>query len=307
MKKSFMGQKRVSVVILNWNRKEMLLDCLHHIKQLEYPVWEIIVVDNGSTDDSVNAVESVYPDVKLIVNDKNYGAQEGKNIGLRYAVKSLTDFIYMVDNDIIVDSASLSELMKIAESDSKVGIVGTLMYNYSKPDEILSAGGIIDFTQNVSRGRGDREKDRGQYNKIEEVDYLWGGAMLVKREVLDKVGFFDSGYTGYWFEDTDFSMRVRQAGFRVVFCPWAKVWHKPHRSIEQFSYRKKYLTARNAIRFMKKYASLTNWIKYLFFALGGLPYAFFRDLFIGGHIEGVLGKARGLYDGLLNRKNNRME
>jgi GT2 family glycosyltransferase len=300
---SSLKNKKVSVVILNWNRKEMVLDCLEHIKKLEYPVCEIIVVDNASTDGSVEALRKEYPDAKLIVNDKNYGAPEGKNIGLREAVKSNTDYIYMVDNDIVVKSSSLSELIKVGESDPQVGMVGTMMYDYSKQDIILSAGGTIDFTQNVSRGRGDKEKDTGQFDKIEEVDYLWGGAMLVKREVLIKVGFFDPKFVGYWFEDTDLSVRVRKAGFRVVFCPWAKVWHKPHATVEQFSYRKKYLATKNAIRFMKKHARLQNWIKYLFFAIGGLPYAFIRDLILHKNVEGVFGKAKGIYDGLMCPKN----
>lgn len=294
--------KNVSVVILNWNRKDNVLDCLSHIYEMDYPVYQIIVVDNASTDGSVAAIREKVPEVVLVENDRNYGAPEGKNIGLRKALADTAmDCVYMVDNDIVVAKNSLTELMKVLDEIPDAGIVGAKMYDYSKPDILLSAGGIIDYTQNVSRGRGDREKDIGQYEETEEVDYLWGGAMIATREVLEKVGLFDSNYLGYWFEDSDLSVRVRKAGYKVIFCGRAKVWHRPHKTIEQFSYRKKYLATRNAIRFMKKHASAANWIKYLFYAMGGLPYAFIRDLILRGNPMGAIGKMMGLIDGLLGR------
>ena len=292
---------KVNVVILNWNRKDVLLECLKAVYELDYPLYEVIVVDNASTDGSVEAVKQNFPDVVLIENDKNYGAIGGKNIGLRKALESPVDYIYMVDNDIIGAKDSLSKLVEVAESDPNVGMVGAMMYDLSKPDIILSAGGIIDYTENVSRGRGDAQKDVGQFNKVEPVDYLWGGALLARKKVLQEVGLFDPGYVGYWFEDTDLSVRVRKAGYQILFCPFAKVWHKPHATVEQFSFRKKYLATRNAIRFMKKHAPLHGWIKYLFFAIGGLPYALIRDLSKGRSIQGVWGKAKGLFDGILGR------
>lgn len=296
-----MGNKvNVSVVILNWNRKEMLLDCLRSIKDLDYPLYEIIVVDNASTDGSVQAVRETYPDVVLIENEKNYGAIGGKNIGLRRALQSDVEYIYMQDNDIVAAKDALTKLVEVAEADPNVGMVGAMMYDYSKPNTILSAGGTIDWTQNVSRGRGDNQKDVGQFNKIEPVDYLWGGALLIRKSVLEKVGLFDEGYIGYWFEDTDLSVRVAKAGFKVLFNPFAKVWHKPHATAEQFSYRKKYLAARNAIRFMKKHATPLQWAKYLMFALGGLPFMYLRDVLAGKNLGGARGKAKGIWDGIWN-------
>lgn len=292
--------KKVAVVILNWNRKENVLDCLKHIYELDYPLYQVIVVDNASTDDSVAAVRQQFPNVVLVVNDRNYGAPEGKNIGLRKALKSEMDVVFMVDNDIVVAKDSLSQLMKALDEIPNAGTVGAKMYDYSKPDILLSAGGIIDFTENVSRGRGDCEKDIGKFEKVEEVDYLWGGAMIATREVLEKVGLFDTEYLGYWFEDSDYSVRVRKGGYKVIFCGPSKVWHRPHKTIEQFSFRKKYLATRNAIRFMKKHATAANWVKYMFFAVAGIPYAAIQGLIVRGSMMGALGKALGIIDGLLN-------
>ena len=296
------AESKVSVVILNWNRKDFLLDCLEHIYRLDYPVFEVIVVDNASTDGSAAAVRDQYPDVKLVVNDQNYGAARGKNIGLQKALESDMDFVYMIDNDIIVDSTSLRELLRVTDQNPEAGIVGTKMYDYSKPDILLSAGGIIDYTQNIGRGRGGSEKDTGQYDLVEEVDYLWGGALLVKREVLEQVGLFDTGFVGYWVEDADLSVRVRKAGYKVVYCPHAKIWHKPHAAGEQFSYRKKYMATRNQVRFMKKHARFNHWIKYSFFVLGGLPFALVRDLILHRSCMGVIGKLWGFIEGVFLRE-----
>lgn len=295
------NKPRVSVVMLNWNRKEVLMESIQAVLDLDYPLYEVIVVDNASTDGSQQAVKENFPNVVLVENDKNYGAIGGKNIGLRRAIQSPVEYIYMVDNDIVGAKDSLSKLVEVAEKDEKVGMVGAMMYDMSKPDIILSAGGTIDYTENVSRGRGDAQKDVGQFSKVEPVDYLWGGALLARKSVLEEVGLFDPGYIGYWFEDTDLSVRVTKAGYKILFSPFAKVWHKPHATIEQFSFRKKYLATRNAVRFMKKHAPFHGWIKYLFFALAGLPYALVRDVIKGRGSKGVWGKAKGLYDGILER------
>ncbi len=295
------NKPKVSVVMLNWNRKEVLMESIQAVLDLDFPLYEIIVVDNASTDGSQQAVKEKFPTVKLVENDKNYGAIGGKNIGLRKAIQSPVKYIYMVDNDIVGAKDSLSKLVEVAENDDKVGMVGAMMYDMSKPNIILSAGGTIDYTENVSRGRGDAQKDVGQFNKVEPVDYLWGGALLARKSVLKEVGLFDPGYIGYWFEDTDLSVRVTKAGYKILFSPFAKVWHKPHATIEQFSFRKKYLATRNAVRFMKKHAPAHGWIKYLFFALAGLPYALVRDIIRGRGAKGAWGKAKGLYDGILER------
>jgi len=295
-------KSNVSTVILNWNRKDYLLECIASVKDMDYPSDELIVVDNASTDGSADAVKEKYADVTIIENDKNYGAIGGKNIGLRYALKLEPEYIFMVDNDIVCSKDALSQLVAVLDKDKTAGMVGSMMYDHSKPDIILSAGGTIDYTQNVSRGRGDGEKDTGKFNKIEVVDYLWGGSLLVRKDVLERVGLFDEEFIGYWFEDTDLSVRVHKAGFKVLFNPHSKVWHRPHKVIEQFSFRKKYLATRNAIRFMKKHANLGQWMKYLFYVILGLPYMFVRDLFIRRSVQGVWGKARGIIDGLFSRQ-----
>jgi len=292
-------KNNVAVMILNWNRKAFLLECLKSLLEMDTELNEIIVVDNNSTDGSADAVKQAYPEVKVIENDRNYGAIGGKNIGLKEAMKSSADYIYMLDNDMINAKNTLNVIFEVAEKDPKVGSIAPVMYDYSRPDIILSAGAILDYTQNISRGIGQNVKDVGQFKETKEVDFLWGGALLVRKSVLEEIGLFDPNYIGYWFEDTDLSVRIYKAGYKNLICPASKVWHQPHATVEQFSYRKKYLAARNAVCFMKKHANFKQWCKYLVFVAGGVPWAFVRDVFLGRGPGGAFGKARGFIDGVL--------
>jgi len=246
-------------------------------------------------------VKDNFPHFTLVINNSNLGAAEGKNIGIRKAMESPITYIYMLDNDMIADRRSLSELVQVAESDPQAGLVGTKIFIYGKPDVLLSAGGKINFTQNIGGGRNYHRKDKGRYNVVEQVDYVWGGALLIRRSVIETVGYYDPMFKGYWFEDTDFSLRVRKAGYKVLYCPHAHVWHQPHETSEQYSYRKKYLASRNAIYFMKKHAVWHNWLKYLFIITASLPFAFLHEFLIRKSISGTSGKATGIIDGLCNR------
>ena len=147
------NKSKVSVVILNWNRKAFLLSCIESIQEMDYPCFEIIVVDNHSTDGSVEAVRNQFTTVTLIENDRNYGAIGGKNIGLTRALESPVDYIYMVDNDMINDRQTLSRLVDVLDLHEDVGLVAPVMYDYSQPDIIISAGrpewGIIGLANQI--------------------------------------------------------------------------------------------------------------------------------------------------------------
>jgi GT2 family glycosyltransferase len=287
---------KASVVILNWNAKNILKECVASVKAMTYPIHELIVVDNYSSDGSAGMVKAEFPEVTLVENDQNYGAIEGKNIGLRKAMESPIDYIFVIDNDLVADGKALAELVDVCEKDARIGIVGAKIYDFDRPDIILSCGSKIDYTQNIIRPYGHGEKEEGQYNGMMEVDHVGAGHMLVRREVFEKVGLLDSSFIGYGCEDVDFCVRVKKANYKIVFCPSAKVWHRPHSGVGHYTYRKKYLEARNAVCFMKKHAKFSQWLKYLFFVIFGLPYAFIREG-LRGNIRGVVGKAMGLYDG----------
>lgn len=287
----------VSFVVVNWNGKAVLSECLESIRKVDYPIHEVIVSDNGSTDGSIEMVRERYPGIVLIENGKNLGAPVARNIGVRRALESGIDFIYCLDNDLIIDPAAIRTSLPVFQTDARMAMVGSLILDRERRDMILSAGGIVDWTQNLVSTLGMNQKDTGQFRGIWDVDYAGSGALLIRASYIRDNGAFDEGFIGYGYEDTDFGMRAKKLGCRVVCCADARVWHRPHSGIGRYTFKKKYLETRNAIRFIRRYGSALNWCKYLAYLIPGFLYAFFREGF-RGNIGGVIGKIRGFVDGL---------
>jgi GT2 family glycosyltransferase len=291
----------VSFVVVNWNGRKVLADCLHSIHNVDYPIQQVIVSDNGSTDGSIEMVRERYPDVVLIENGKNYGAPIARNFGIRKALESGVDFIYCLDNDLIIDPKAIRKSLAVFDIDERIAMVGSLILDREHPGRILSAGGIVNWTQNLVSTLGMNEKDTGKFRGIWNVDYAGSGALMTRAEYIHKNGAFDEGFIGYGYEDTDFGIRANLLGYRVVCCAEARVWHRPHSGIGRYTFKKKYLEARNAIRFVRMYGNHRNKLKFMFFAIAGLFYATVREG-ARGNIMGVIGKAQGLYDGLRGRE-----
>ncbi len=292
---------KISMVIINWNGKQVLRDCLESVLKLRHPMHEIIVVDNGSTDGSVEMMEIEYRGkVKVIRNAKNLGAPVARNQGMQEAVKTEIDFIYCLDNDLTIDPDAIGALLSVLARDPKIAMAGSLIFLQNEPDVIFSAGHNLDWTQNLVHTLGSGQKQRGQFRDIWDVGYVGSGAVLIRTDFIRKHGVFDESYIGYGYEDTEYGYRANRLGYRVVCCADSKVWHRPHSNIGRYSFRKKYLETRNAIRFIKKYGTFWNWVKYLCYVIPGFGYAFIFEG-VKGNLPGVIGKIRGFIDGLRNR------
>ena len=206
----------------------------------------------------------------LIKNDKNYGFAEGNNIGIRYALQILnSDYVLLLNNDTIVDKDFLGEMVDLGEVDENIGIVGPKIYYYDDPGTIWCIGGKIDWK--LARGLhvGTNEVDRGQYNKTEEFDYVSGSAFLVKREVIDKVGLMDKKFFLY-FEESDLALRAFQNGYKSVYAPEAKIWHKVSKSGGGLSKPiGLYYITRNRWLFMKKWAKKSDYIFFVIYQAVG--------------------------------------
>jgi GT2 family glycosyltransferase len=291
----------VDVVILTWNGRELLRPCLESVVASEYPLRRIIVADNGSTDGSVEMLQQEFPTVSVVCNGRNLGAPTGRNAGIEEALREEPHYIYTLDNDLTIHARAIGELVELLEQHPEIGCAGSIIYDADRRDTILAAGHYVDWTQNLVTPRGVGKVDRGQLEAIAEVDAVGTGAMLTRAAVFEQLGLLDGGYIGYGYEDTDFGMRVRRAGYKVVCYTPSKVWHRPFSSIGAYSFKKKYLESRNAIRFLRSYGTRTSWLKFAVYAIGGLGYATVRE---GrrGNIGGVVGKARGLWDGLRGRE-----
>jgi GT2 family glycosyltransferase len=255
----------VTIIILNWNGKKDTVECLDSLKEITYPNYEITLVDNGSVDGSVEFVKKKYPEVEIIESIKNLGFAEGNNVAIRKAVERGTDYILMLNNDTVVDPEFLRELVKVLENDSSVGIAGPTVYYYKEKDRIQSAGGKICFY----RGQTPHltSKNDIKLNEIRDVDYIMGCALLTKCELFKKIGYLNKDYFAYW-EETDWCIRAKKAGYRIVHAPVAKVWHKGGSTTQKTRGFYEYQMTRNMFWFMKTHASTKQYLVFLIYFFG---------------------------------------
>jgi GT2 family glycosyltransferase len=288
---------KVGVVILNHNGSLLAERCLRSVIESSYPNKDVILVDNGSTDGSVGYLRMLFPDLIILENSENLGIAGGRNRGFREANRRGNDYILSLDNDARMDSQLIEALVEVAQSAPRIGVVGPKTYSDDGSGTIQCTGGRITYTQNVCAQRGLGETDRGQYDKIEDVDYFPGFGFMARREVFEKLNFLDESFYGYGHEDTDFCLRAAQLGYRVVYVPRAVLWHRGSATIGGYSPRKKYLEAVNSVYFVRKYGTLRDCLRYAFFAGLGLIYALVVQSLRGNH-KAVIAKARGIRDGL---------
>jgi len=220
-----MNQPKVSIVILNWNGMIDTIECIESLKKIDYKNYEIVIVDNASTGDDIKVLTEKYGDsIHLIANKQNLGFPEGCNVGMRYAFNNNAMYSLLLNNDVIVDSKFLSSLVEVAESDKKIGIIGSKIYYYYQPDKIQAAGGKIIWWLGFLMTYGE-EIDKGQYDKIAERDYLYGTSMMIKKDVVEKISYMDPFYF-FGVEEYDYCTRAKKAGFKIIYVPESKVWHK---------------------------------------------------------------------------------
>ena len=252
-----MCEPLVGVVILNWNRPLDAIACLKSLASITYGNYHIIVVDNGSTDGSPERIRTAAPSVELLVSPENLGFGAGANIGIERALELGAGYVLLLNNDTVVAPESLALLVKASENDSTIGISVPKIYYYDDPTRIWSAGARWrSFPPRVVMIGFGRE-DGPEYSEQYDLDYATGCAMLVRRRVFEIVGAFDPVYFMYQ-EDYDFCYRVRKAGFRIVYVPQAKIWHKISRGVGENSSRKWYLWSRSAVVFYaRNFSSLT--------------------------------------------------
>jgi GT2 family glycosyltransferase len=259
---------KVFAITLNWNGKDDTLECLASLKKLDYPNYDIIVVDNGSSDGSVEAFRQGYPDVTVIANDTNLGYAEGFNTGLEWAYQHDAAYSLIVNNDTVIDPLALSELVKVAERQPDIGFVSGKVYWYNEPNRLQTAGRLSSPGTLVGGHVASGEVDVGQVDEIREYDFVDDVLLLVRRAVYDRVGGYDPNFFLY-YEETDWCARARRAGFRIVYTPHAKIWHKGRIGGADvvLSPIRYYYLWRNRIVFMRRNASLAQFRRFLLWSL----------------------------------------
>ena len=237
-----MKEPLISIVIVNWNGLRFLKGCFESIYSQGFKPLEVIFVDNGSTDSSVEFVSRNFPSALIIENTENAGFARANNQGIKMATGK---YVLTLNNDTVLERGFLSELAGAAEgSNEKTGMWAVKILSFDERDVIDSVGGLLIYPDGLAKGRGRLEKDSGQYDMAEEVFIPSACAGLYRRTMLDEVGLFDEDFFAYC-EDTDLGLRARLAGWRAANVPKAVVYHYYSGTGGRYTAFKAYLVERN--------------------------------------------------------------
>ena len=220
-------EKLAVIIILNYNSKEDTLVCLNSITKLNYSPFEIVVVDNGSIDSSAAAIKDNYPNIHLIKSSINLGAAGGRNLAIKYTEEKFDyDYLLFLDNDIIIEINTLSEMVESINSKENIGIISPKCYVMNKPGIIKYAGGMsVNFFTGSIKDIGGGQIDSGQFEEKKFISAC-GGLCLVHKEVINKIKGFDERFNPYGWEDVDFSIRAGKSGYKILYAPKAVIYHK---------------------------------------------------------------------------------
>jgi GT2 family glycosyltransferase len=247
----------VWILLVNWNGKNDTLACLASLRKVSYHPRHILVIDNASTDGSVEAVRAQFPEVEILANARNERFAAANNRGLQRALQAGADLVLLLNNDTEVAPDFLDHLVLAIMSRDDAGMVAPKIYYHHNPNVIWFAGGKVNLWTGRISHRGLRRLDSPEkFHQTEAVDYLTGCAILAKRECLEKIGLLDESYFMY-AEDADWCWRAQQAGFHCLYQPAAKIWHKV--SASTAGAFKVYHKLRGNFLFFKRHAKWYHW------------------------------------------------
>ncbi len=262
-----MPEPSVVIILVNWNGLRDTLACLSSLQHLQYANARIVVVDNGSQDNSAAIIRQKFPLIDVIESNENLGFVGGNHLGLIYAQEEKADYALLLNNDTEVAPNFLDLLVASAEAGgadceaARIGIVGPLTFYFHQPEVIWSAGGSIDWRRGETHMIGIGEKDQGQLGSSpRKVDFVTGCALLIKMSVVAQIGELDERFFAY-YEDVEWCMRARRAGYEILCIPQAKVWHKISPEAREVSPLVHYYMTRNRLLFLQ--CSRASWQAWL--------------------------------------------
>ncbi len=213
-----MALDRICIILLNWNGKSDTLECLASLSKVEYRAFQPIVVDNGSTDDSVAVIRNSYPNIPILETGANLGFAGGNNVGIEFALSKSYNWILLLNNDTIVSPDVLTAFIDASKEKPTGKIFGAKIFRYHEPESIDHVGGMWDASRAhfISLLNGD---------EMARVDYVCGAALFAHRSVFEEIGLLESRFFLFW-EESDWCSRATQHGYEIWTAPKAKVWHK---------------------------------------------------------------------------------
>jgi len=244
---------RLCAVVIAYNQRKQTLACLRALSGVTYPAWTILLVDNGSTDGTAEAVAGAFPEICVLRLDENQGYAEGANRGIERVLADSAEYILLLNNDVWFSPEAPSILIAAAEADPRIATVGPKVYYADEPHKLQSTGGMLDRQTMRSRLIGQGELDQGQYDRSRDVDFVSGCAMLIRAQAWCTVGGFDPAYFLY-YEEVDWCLRAHQAGWKVMYIPFVAIWHANQTSTGTEPGLVMYYTTRNRLLLAQRYA-----------------------------------------------------
>ncbi|RME69601.1 MAG: glycosyltransferase family 2 protein [Chloroflexi bacterium] len=254
--KQRISDPKVVAVIVTWNKCRQLVRCINSLLYSSYPLEAIVIVDNASTDGTVEVIRRRFarlPKIHLVENETNLGGSGGFFTGINVAARYHPDYFWLLDNDVIVDPGALTQLLAVFHQMPESGIVGSKIYFAESPDIIWSFGARVNHWLGRISVIGDKEKDNGQYDRIIEVDYVPMCSMLVSSRVIEAIGSVDPQYFVY-SDDADFCTRSQRAGFKVYSTPDSLVWHDVTLNSQRMSPFAAYYFTRNYVHYFLRFS-----------------------------------------------------
>tara|TARA_Y100001970_G_scaffold288146_1_gene414613 strand:- start:1120 stop:2037 length:918 start_codon:yes stop_codon:yes gene_type:complete len=220
---------KVAIVSLNWNGLAHLKYFCNSAANVDYENYFIIIVDNASSDGSIDFIKENYKDIKVVKNSSNLGYSKGFNVGIEYAISNGAEYLLITNNDLLLDSNILNVGIDLFLQDNQIGYMGGKVYNLNSQKIFQYAGGRIYETLDSMPSRGAGEVDVGQYETVEYFDYMDDVCSLVSKDLIREVGPYDSDFF-FDFEETEWNFRIRSHNYRIAYNPKMKVWHRKHGS-----------------------------------------------------------------------------
>jgi GT2 family glycosyltransferase len=267
----------VSIITLNYNQATVTAEFLESCKRIGYPHFEILVCDMASSVDPATVFNPAdYPNTRLLISDKNLGFAGGNNWGIRQAKG---DFIFIVNNDTELEADTIDQLLLAFKENAQIGVVCPKI-KYFADRRIIQYAGFRPMNPYTGRTStiGDLEPDNGQYNVAGPTQAAHGCAMMVKREVIEKTGMFPEKFFLY-YEEWDWSARIRKAGYLIWYQPLATIYHKESMTVGKENPLKAYYHTRNRILYMRRNSSFFQGLVFTFyFTFIALPKSVFTYL-----------------------------
>lgn len=248
---------KVVVGTLTWNQKKDVIECLESVSKMDYPNFETVMVDNGSTDGTIEEVTRLFPKVSIVRNASNLGCAEGVNGEIRHAIHANADYLFIIANDAVVEPSTLSELMEVAQKDPELGMIFPKVYYYQSRKIWFAKGinlnGGVDWLRGRFQNFVQNIEDDGSCEEECDADFYPGGFCVVNMAAVRKVGLLDPRYFIY-FDDTEWLVRIARAGFRGRYAPKALTWHKASSAFGMESPIFHYYRTRNRLYFYRQFS-----------------------------------------------------